>query len=78
MKKAIYILAALLTFTAAGATAAHKATIHTELMEDSNGDYVLSIYGTDRILVCEEKPITIEAQGDAMHPIVLRCSHGGR
>jgi hypothetical protein len=74
--KLLYILAVLaLTFVSADATTQHKATIRTELMEDSNGDYVLSIYGTDHILVCEEKPITIEAQGDAMHPIVLQCKH---
>ncbi len=77
MKKLLYIgAAALLTFAAAGAaTGSHKATIKTVVQEDANGDYRLFIFGSNRILVCEEKPIRIVEQGDAVNPLVIECKH---
>jgi hypothetical protein len=77
MKKAIYILAALLTFAAAGATTGRQPKAHIQIVyqEQPNGDYRLYLFGSDRTLVCEEKPITIVQQGDAVSPVVLECRH---
>jgi hypothetical protein len=74
--KLIFALAiVVLVFASAGATTGHKATIHTIIQEQANGDYRLFIFGSDRILVCEEKPIQVVEQGDALNPVVIECKH---
>ncbi len=77
MKKLIYIgAAALLTFAAAGAvTTTHKAKIQIVYQEQSNGDYRLYLFGSERSLVCEEKSVRIVEQGDAVSPLVIECKH---
>ena len=49
----------------------------TKLVESPNGDYKLYIYG-GRKLVCEEQPLKIVEDGDAVNPIVIECKHGGQ
>lgn len=75
--KLIYIAAALvLVFASANATTAHpKSTIRTVIEEDTNGDYRLFIFGSNRVLVCEEKPIQVISQGDSINPVVIECKH---
>jgi hypothetical protein len=74
--KLIYAGAVLvMAFAAAGGATSHKATIKTLMQEDANGDYRLFIFGSDRILVCEEKPIKLISQGDSINPIVIECRH---
>ncbi len=77
MKKAIYILEALLTFAASNATTTRQPKAHIQIVyqETGNGNYRLYLFGSDRALVCEEKPITIVQQGDAVSPVVLECKH---
>lgn len=77
MKKAIYILAAFLTFAASNATTGRQPKAHIQIVyqETGNGNYRLYLFGSDRSLVCEEKPITIVQQGDAVSPVVLECRH---
>ena len=77
--KLLYILAALaLTFVSADATTARpKSTIRVMFIEQANGDYRLFLFGSNRALICEEKPIQIVQQGDAISPLVLECNHGG-
>jgi hypothetical protein len=75
-KKALYIVAAcLLAFASAGAGSRTKSTIKVLYMPQSNGDYRLFIFGSDRTLVCEEKDIKIVQQGDAVNPVVIECRH---
>lgn len=81
--KLIYGIAALiLVFASAGAASrgAGKSSIHMEYVPqpDGNGDYMLYIFASDRLLVCEEQKIRIVEQGDALHPVVLECKHGGK
>lgn len=79
--KLIYGIAALiLVFASAnGASRGAKSSIHMEYVPqpDGNGDYMLYIFASDRLLVCEEQKIRIVEQGDALHPVVLECSHHG-
>jgi hypothetical protein len=74
--KLIYAACLLLAFGAASGTGRTTKTkiemVYTEL---PNGDYRLYLFGSDRVLVCEEKPITIVQQGDAVSPVVLECKH---
>lgn len=80
MKKAIYILAGLLlVFASADATGRQqKARIELVYQPGDNGDYRLFLFGGERVLVCEEKAIRIVQQGDAVNPLVIECSHGGK
>jgi len=72
--KLIYILVLLaLTFASAGATNQPKTSIRVFFQEQANGDYRLYLFGSNRALVCEEKPIQIIQQGDAINPVVLEC-----
>ncbi len=74
--KYLYILAALLAFGAAGATSSRtKSTINVVYVPQANGGYRLFLFGGDRTLVCEEKPLRIVEQGDAINPVVLECKH---
>lgn len=76
MRKFIYIAAALLAFAAAGAaTGRTKSTINVVYVPQANGDYRLFLFGGDRALVCEEKPLRIVEQGDAINPVVIECKH---
>jgi hypothetical protein len=78
MKNAFTILAALLALAFVSADAAPrtpKSEIRVTFMEQENGDYRLFIFGSDHILVCEEKDIRIVQQGDAVNPVVLECKH---
>ncbi len=38
----------------------------------------LFLFGSDRTLVCEEKAPKIVAEGDAVNPMIIECSHGGK
>ena len=53
----------------------HRTKIEIVYEPQANGDYRLFLFGSDRSLVCEEKPIQIVNQGDAMNPVVLECKH---
>lgn len=81
--KLIYIVAALgLVFTSVGATGSQgsskqKSSIQIVYQPTANGDYRLYLFGSDRVLVCEEKEIKVVQQGDAVSPVVLECNHGG-
>ncbi len=77
MRKAIYIIAALLlAFASAdGTTRAPKAQIQMIYQPLANGDFRLSLYGSDKTLLCEEKDIQIIQQGDAVNPIIIECKH---
>lgn len=66
----------LLTFAASDATTkTSKATIDLKYIGMPNGDYRLFLFGSDRTLVCEEKPLKIVQQGDAVNPVVIECKH---
>ena len=71
------ILAALVlfSFVSADATSKHKSSIEMIYQPLPNGDFRLSLYGSDRALVCEEKDIKIIQQGDAVNPLVFECKH---
>ncbi len=73
----VYILAALaLTLVSADATTTQpKTKIQMVYQEQSNGDYRLYLFGSNRALICEEKPIQIVQQGDAVNPVILECKH---
>ena len=75
--KLIYIGAVLLlAFASADATSrTAKPSISIQYIAQPNGDYRLFLFGTDRVLVCEEKVIQVVQQGDAINPIVLECKH---
>ena len=74
--KLVYIGAVvLLVFASANGATSHKAKIEMVYQPQSNGDYRLFIFGSDRTLVCEEKPIQIVQQGDAINPVVIECKH---
>jgi hypothetical protein len=76
MRKAIYFTAALLlVFASAGATTRTRSKIEIVYQPQPNGDYRLFLFGSDRTLVCEEKPIKVVEQGDAVNPVVLECRH---
>lgn len=77
MKNNIVILAAvlLLAFAASDATTSHKSKIEIVYQPQSNGDYRLFLFGSDRVLVCEEKAPQIVQQGDAVDPLVIECKH---
>jgi hypothetical protein len=76
MKKWL-LIGAVLTLTFAAANSAPHTKSHIEIVyqPQSNGDYRLFLFGSDRTLVCEEKNIQIVAQGDAINPIVIECKH---
>lgn len=77
-KKVIYIVAALLlAFASAGAVSRKQSSIRVVYQPAANGDYRLFIFAEDRLLVCEEKPVTIVSQPDAVNPLVIDCSHTG-
>ena len=72
----MYIVVLLLLAFASADAASHKSTIHIFYQPQPNGDYRLYLFsGSDRELVCEEKPIQIAEQGDAVKPLVLECKH---
>lgn len=72
-----FIVAALLAFASADATS-RKAGIEMIYQPiGENGDYRLSIYG-GRTLTCEEHPVKIVGQPDALNPIVIECRHEGK
>lgn len=73
--KLIYCLAALLAFSAAGATTGRSSSIKVVYIPQDNGDYRLYLFGSDRKLVCEEKSIQVVQQGDAVNPVVVECKH---
>jgi hypothetical protein len=73
--KFIYCLVALLAFGAAGATTGRTSSIKVVYIAQDNGDYRLYLFGSDRKLVCEEKPIQVVSQGDAVNPVVIECKH---
>ena len=75
MRKVLYILAGFLAFASAGGTTRAKSHIEVVYQPQSNGDYRLYIFGSDRTLVCEEKDLRIVEQGDAVSPVVLECKH---
>jgi hypothetical protein len=76
MNKLIYAAVLLLAFGAAsGTTAAKKSRIEVVYQPQSNGDYRLYLFGSDRTLVCEEKPLKIVQDGDAVSPVVIECKH---
>ena len=76
MKKLLYIGATLLAFASAGATGrSSKSHIEMVYQPEPNGDYRLFLFGSDRTLVCEEKPIQVVQQGDAINPVVIECKH---
>lgn len=52
-----------------------SSAIQVAFHERANGDYRLSLTAADRALVCEEKDVTIVQQPDAVHPLILECSH---
>jgi hypothetical protein len=80
MKNLIYASALLLTFGAASATTARapKARIEVVYQGQTNGDYRLYLFGSDRSLVCEEKELKVVSSGDAVNPVVISCDHGDR
>ena len=65
----------LLTFATSDATTSRKSKIEMVYKAEANGDYRLFLFGSDRTLVCEEKPLKIVQQGDAVNPVVLECKH---
>jgi hypothetical protein len=65
----------LFSFVSADATSKHKSSIEMIYQPLPNGDFRLSLYGSDRALVCEEKDIKIIQQGDAVNPLVFECKH---
>jgi hypothetical protein len=75
MKKAIYVIAALLAFASANGTTRAKSHIQVVYQPQPNGDYRLYLFGSDRTLVCEEKRLRIVQQGDAASPVVIECKH---
>jgi hypothetical protein len=75
-KKLIYTAAILLlTFAASDATTRTQSKIEIVYQPQANGDYRLFLFGSDRKLVCEEKPLKIVQDGDAINPIVIECKH---
>ena len=72
-------LAALVVarFSHAATRGSGKTSINIEYVPNpsGNGDYRLFIFSSNRLLVCEEQPIKIVEQGDAVNPIVLECKH---
>lgn len=78
-RKSLYIAAVLLMVFASANATSHttKSSIHVEYIPqpNGNGDYLLYIFASDRMLVCEEKAVKIVDQGDAIHPIILECKH---
>jgi len=78
LRKAIYIVAALLlAFASANAVSRKQSSIHVVYQPAENGDFRLFLFGSDRTLVCEEKEMQIVQQGDAVNPVVLVCNHHG-
>ena len=65
----------LMAFVSADATSRPKSHIEVVYQPQANGDYRLFIFGSDRTLVCEEKPIQIIQQGDAVNPVIIECKH---
>lgn len=65
----------LLTFAASDATTAHKSKIEMIYQPQPNGDFRLSLYGSDRTLVCEEQALKIVQDGDAINLVVIECKH---
>jgi hypothetical protein len=65
----------LLTFVSTDAATSHKSKIEMVYQGQPNGDYRLFLFGSDRTLVCEEKPIQVVQQGDAVNPVVIECKH---
>lgn len=65
----------LLTFAASDATTSHKSKIEMVYQGQPNGDYRLYLFGSDRSLICEEKPLKIVQQGDAVNPVIIECKH---
>jgi hypothetical protein len=75
-QKLIFAIAlVLLTFAASDATTSRKSKIEMVYKAEANGDYRLFLFGSDRTLVCEEKPLKIVQQGDAVNPVVIECRH---
>jgi len=77
MRNKLTILAALLilSFAASDATTTRKNEIKMVYLPQPNGDYRLYLFGSDRVLVCEEKAPQIVQQGDAVNPLVIECKH---
>lgn len=75
--KLIYILAALaLTFASADATTTKpRSEIRVFLQEQENGDYRLYVFGSNRVLACEEQDVKIIGQPDNVNPLVVECKH---
>ncbi|MDE2020998.1 MAG: hypothetical protein KGJ13_11730, partial [Patescibacteria group bacterium] len=66
MRKLIYLAAGLLLTFAAASGATRRESIKMVYVPQANGDYRLYIFGSDRQLVCEEKPVTVAEQPDAV------------
>ncbi len=78
MKSKLTILGAILalSFIASDATTTRpKSRIQVVYQEQENGDYRLYVFASDRSLICEEKPVTVLAQPDAVSPLVIECKH---
>jgi hypothetical protein len=75
MNKLIYAAVLILAFGAASGAPAKRSKIEVVYQSQSNGDYRLFLFGSDRTLVCEEKPLKIVQDGDAVNPVVIECRH---
>jgi hypothetical protein len=73
--KLIYAAAVLLLVFASAGAVTRKSKIEIVYQPQANGDYRLFLFGQDRTLVCEEEPIRVVEQGDAVNPIVIECKH---
>jgi hypothetical protein len=76
LRTAVFVLCCLAGAGASSVgTRATKAKIEMIYQGQSNGDYRLFLFGSERSLVCEEQHLHIVEDGDAVNPVVIECKH---
>jgi hypothetical protein len=76
LRTAVFVLCCLAGAGASSVgTRTAKAKIEMIYQGQSNGDYRLFLFGSERSLVCEEQHLHIVADGDAVNPVVIECKH---
>ena len=76
LRTAAFVLLTAFCASAAG-TGARSARSKIEIIYQgqSNGDYRIFLFGSDRALVCEEQHLRVVSDGDAVNPVVIECKH---
>jgi hypothetical protein len=75
IRTAAFVLLTAFCASAAGTARSARSKIEIIYQGQSNGDYRIFLFGSDRALVCEEQHLRVVSDGDAVNPVVIECKH---